>query len=860
MLHYIEGDLMEVYGRRVTNYGKRKADILFIIDVLLLFRPGIIRPAQGNKYSNNYSMYKNYIKIGWRNLVKNKGYSFINIGGLALGLTTCVLIMLYVADEMTYDKHYADGHRIYRIASITAEKYVTQPAPVAEALKRDFPEVEQATRLLKFPGIDKMLLENEAEQKRFFEVNAFYVDSTFFDLFNYEFKFGDRNTALDEPNTIVISGQVAEKFFGDDDPVDKVLKVTLPFGNFNYTVKGVFNNTKNKSHIPANVLMSMNNSDVGGWFRNQTNWAANNIFHTYVKLKESADPEFFESKLQDFLERNGGADFKAAGFSKSLFIQPLEDIYLHSNFAMEIAPNGNIRYLYIFASIALFVLLIACINFMNLSTARSEKRAKEVGMRKVVGAVKGSLIQQFLTESLIMSLLAFVLACILIQLALPAFNQLTNKVLSVLDVPGVYTWIAALAIGTGFLAGIYPAFYLSSFKPIYVLKGKLMNTISAVAIRKGLVIFQFTISITLILGAILITRQMDYLGSQNLGFDRNQKIILPVQTSESGKNVLPLKNELLTNTQVISVASGATYPGIENLQEMLFYAEGKDINENVAVVMASAGDDYVETLGIELLTGRSFTKAFTSDSAAVVLNESAVKHFGYTVGNAVGRNIFFEWQNKKYTMNIIGVVKDYHFQSLHQEIKPMALTIAPIFEPPNGYLIVHVKSNDYPELIASFQKSWAKINPHSPFEYSFLDQDFQKNYEKDNRTAQLIRYFTVIAVVIACLGLFGLATFTAEQRRKEIGVRKVLGAGVAQLVALLSGDFIKLVTVAIVLAIPVAYYMMNTWLQSFAYRIDMEWWVFVVAGLIAILIALFTVSFQAIRASMVNPVKSLRSE
>lgn len=861
LLKYIEGDLIELYEERLKIFGKRKADLKFIIDVLLLFRPGIIRPSAGYKNLNHYSMYKSYFKIALRNIWRSKSFSFINISGLAVGMSAFVLIMLYVLDEMGYDKHHKDGHRVYRVASqVNHEKWVATPAPLSEGLKKDFPEVEQTTRLLRFPGVDKMLLMDEKTQKQFFEINGYYVDSTFFQVFTYEFKFGDIRTALNEPNSIIISDQIAYKFFGNENPIDKVLKIGLPFSDSNYTIKGVFKNAENKSHIPANLFLSMNNSDVGQWVKAQTGWATNSVFHSYVKLKEGIDVKAFDIKLENFLERKAGEEFKAAGFSKKLFIQPLEDIYLHSDYGYEVATNGNIKYLYIFSSIAAFLILIACINFMNLATARSEKKAKEVGMRRAIGAGRSALVGQFMSESLLMSGLGLAFAVLLIQLLIPIFNQLTHKELSLLQVPNIFVWLVILTIVTGLLSGIYPAFFLSSFKPIAVLKGKLGNSISAVTIRKGLVIFQFTISIVLILGAIVIGQQMKYLSSQNLGFDKNQKIIIPMQTVESNKNAELLKNELLNNSHVVAVAKGGTYPGIESVTSMLFYREGKAAQENVDTQTTFVEAGYIETLGIKLLKGRGFARESTNDTQALVLNEEAIKQLGYTMDNAVGRKVYFEFQNTKNTMTIIGVVRDYHFQSLHRKIKPQALTILPLFSSTNNYLIADVKTNDYAGLIATFKKTWSEINSASPFDYSFLDQDFQKNYEKEERTSQLIRYFTSIAIVIACLGLFGLATFTTERRVKEIGVRKVLGASVSQIVALLSKDFLKLVIISIVVSSPIAYYVMDEWLQGFAYSIEIQWWVFLIAGAAAILIAVLTVSFQAIKAAIANPVKSLRSE
>ncbi len=594
------------------------------------------------------TMIKNYFKTAFRNLTRNKAFSFINIFGLSVGLATCLLIMLYIFDETSYDKHQKDAARIFRIASVTGkgEMWAAAPAPVAWTLKNDLPEVEQVTRIMTFPEIEKMLLkyENKSESKQFFESNGYYVDSTFFQLFTYDFKYGNSNTALDQPNSIVISEQIAQKFFGEMNPVDKRVKVNTPFGEFSYTVKGVFNNIENKSHLPANFFLSMRNNDMWNWVQNQTNWATNNIFFTYAKLKKGTNPQIFEQKLKSFYQRNSASDLKAAGFSKSLFIQPLTHIYLHSALPNEIAANGNIKYLYILSSIAAFILIIACINFMNLSTARSEKRAKEVGVRKVMGAEKSSLIRQFLGESFLMCIIALALALLLALLLLPAFNNLTQKHLQLFGEPNIILWITALTLFSGLLAGLYPAFYLSAFKPVSVLKGKIVNSFSATAIRKVLVVFQFTVSICLVLAAIVILQQLSFLKKQALGFNKNQQIILPLKFNNTESNYTALKNELTKNPQIKKITSGSTYPGIPNINDMLFYADGKTINDVVDERLAAVENDYIETLGFKLLQGRSFSKEFTSDSAAIILNEAAVEELGYNTATAVGKRIQFDFQ------------------------------------------------------------------------------------------------------------------------------------------------------------------------------------------------------------------------
>jgi putative ABC transport system permease protein len=479
-------------------------------------------------------MFKNYFKIAFRNLSRNKAFSFINIFGLAISLATCILMITYISGELGYDRNNKNADRLFRIAYKADKKtnpkdknWAATSAPIAWGLKSDIPEVEQVTRLLKFPSLEKMLLKYDAggNSKEFYETNGYYVDSTFFQLFTYDFRLGNPLTALNEPNSLVISEEIALKLFGNENPLNKSITIGLPYGNFIYRVKGVFDESRIKSHIPAHFFLSMRNGDVGTWVQIQTNWATNNIFQAYVKLKEGADPKTFEKKLQPFIDRRGNEDLKAFGISRQLFIQAVPDIYLHSDLDGEIAPNGNLVYLYILGSIALFVLLIACINFMNLSTARSMKRAKEVGVRKVLGAGKRSLIFQFLGESVIMSCIALGLALLIASILLPFFNQLTHKNGALFAQPGIWIWIAILTLGTGILSGIYPAFYLSSFRPIAVLKGKLLNNLSGASIRKGLVTFQFIISICLILGVIVIEQQLRFMDNQPLGFKRIKKLL-----------------------------------------------------------------------------------------------------------------------------------------------------------------------------------------------------------------------------------------------------------------------------------------------------------------------------------------------
>ena len=812
-------------------------------------------------------MLKNYLRIAFRTFARNKVFTFINVFGLAIGLTTCLLILFYIFSESGYDRQNKDADLIYRVASVLKlggqkeNGWAALTGPVAWGLKTDLPEVAYATRLVNFPGFDKLMLTAGRGdlRKQFYETNGYYVDSTFFRVFTYDFKYGRPLTSLDAPNTIVLSEEVAQRLFGDENPVDRPVTIGTPTGSFDYTVKGVFRDKDLKSHIPAHFFLSMRNGDIGGYIESRTNWAANSFFHTYIRLKTKVDPASFEKKINAAIDKRSGADLKAFGLSRQLFLQPLTSIYLHSDLGDEIGPNGNATTLYILGSIALFILLIACINFMNLSTARSGKRAKEVGVRKVMGAERGSLVYQFLGESTGMSMLALLLALGLTQLLLPLFNTVVHKQLGLFDEPRIWGWIAGLTLVTGILSGLYPAFYLSSFRPIAVLKGKLLNNFSALLIRKGLIVFQFAISICLVSGAIIIARQLHYLNNRQLGFNKDQQIVLSLPTTEAQNNYTALKNELAKIPAVRSVTCGSNYPGIESINNMLFYAEGKTVNDEVNIRLNAVEGDYLQTLGITLLEGRTFHKDLTADSNSIILNETALRQLGYDPKTAIGRKVFYDLFGNHTTMEIIGVVKDFNFESLYNPIKPYAFTTS-MWGSRYSYAIASLATNDYSGLIQKIAGVWKKINPGVPFSYSFLDKDFQSNYEKDQRASEIVRYFTIVTILIACLGLFGLSVFSAEQRNREIGIRKVLGASVTNITLLLSRDFLGLVCIAILIASPLAWYGMNQWLQGFAYRIGIGWWLFPVAGLIAIAIAWITVSFQAIKASLANPVKALRSE
>lgn len=805
-------------------------------------------------------MWKNNLIIALRNLKKHKSLTVINVLGMAVGLTVCFLIGLFVFDELSYDRKVKDGERIFRVSLKTSESlWAGSPGPLAEGLKNDFEEVEAATRILKFPGMEEMLLKAEVngEKKQFFETNGYYVDSTFFEVFDFQFLKGNAQSALETPNSIVLSASLAQKLFGTNDPFHQTMTIGLPFGEFEYKISGVFDDSKVKSHIDANYFLSMENNDIGGAVNRMTNWASNNIFHTYLKLIPNTDPEVFESKLDPFFERRGGEDLKAmGGYSKSLLLQPFQDIYLQGQMEYELGTTGNRTNLYVFGSIAVFILLIACINFMNLATARSEKRSKEVGIRKLLGADRKALIFQFLGESTLISLLGFGLTLVGSSVLLPYFNQLTGKEMDLYQNYIPILSIFFLAVGAGLLAGTYPAFFLSGFKPISVLKGRFRGKMAGFSLRQILVVFQFAISASLILMVFVISQQLSFVSKKDLGFSKEQKLIIPLNSEFTASKYDVLKSALVKDPGVKSVTVASTYPGIENIESMLYFAEGKSVDDVVNITNAVVGDDFIETLGFTLLQGKAFTEGFTRESPVMILNESAVKGLGYEVKSAVGRLVNYEWQGELHTLEIVGVIKDFHFESLHKNIEPYGL----IKGNNGGFLIASFEGAEVKEVLDKAESIWEKSGITDPFVYSFLDEDFQRNYQKEERTASMIMTCAILAIFIACLGLYGLVSFITEQRTKEIGIRKTMGATDWSIVRLLSQDFGKTVFVAVLLSIPLSIYIANNWLSDFAFKIDLHWGYFVLAGMVSLMIAMLTVSFQSIKTALMNPVDSLRSE
>jgi len=803
-------------------------------------------------------MFKNYIKIAYRNFWRNKSFAAINIFGLAIGISVCFIIMLFVQDELSYDRFNEKADRIVRVvfkANINGGKIFEANVmpPTAQTLKNDYPEVEEATRLREM-GKPKVTYAN----KTFKEGSFTFVDPNFFKVFTLPFVKGNAKTALQQNNTVVITQDMANKYFGQEDPIGKVLTLN---NNELYKVTGVIAPIPTNSHFHFDLFGSMQSLPEA----KDPSWMASNFF-TYLLLKKDYDYQKLEAKLPGMVEKYMGpqiaqsmgmslSQFRTKGNNLGFALQPLTDIHLHSNSNYEFEPGGDIKYVYIFSAIALFVLLIACINFINLSTASASKRAKEVGVRKVMGSDKTELVKQFMLESVLLTFVALFIAFLLVQLALPVFNQLSGKSLSLGY--AIKPWAAFLGLGllVGILAGIYPAFYLSSFKPISIIKGKLGTANKSMGLRSGLVVFQFFISVSLIISTLVVYQQMQFIHNKKLGYNKEQLLVLP-NSGALGKNEQLFKEEMLKDPRVVNATvSGYKPAGPTNNNNSLAYPEGKE-NQMMKTLEYHVDEQYLPTFEMQLAAGRNFSKAFATDSAAMVINETAAKAFGWG-NNAIGQRITRQnsVRGKNFTYTVIGVVKDFNFKSMHEPVTPLLMVLLP--EPG---LIVKVRTGDVAGLLLSMKQEWEKFNVEEPFTYSFMDELYNKTYLAEEKTGKILNVFTVLTILVACLGLFGLAIYTTEQRTKEIGIRKVLGASVFQVTNMLSKDFLKLVLIACVFAFPLSYWLMQKWLQDFAYRITISWWIFALAALIALFIALATVSFQAVKAALANPVKSLRAE
>lgn len=844
LLDRIEGDLFEVYYERVGKLGKRKADWRFIIDVIMLLRPEIVRvPGPFQLYNNG--MIKNYFSVAWRNVIRNKTFSFINIGGLVTGITCSLLILLWVNDELNVDKFnskeglYNVYERIISEGKIDAGPWA--PGLLAGELKHQVPEIKYATGVWDY---GEEILFSVGDKK--VQQVGIAADSDFFKMFHYDLLKGSDGDALSEPTSIAVSRKMAVTLFGTVDAAygnvvrmrnDHDLKITAVFENVPDNASQQFDFVVNWRELLYDIP----------WLKV---WIYRGPF-TYVQLHSGADPIHVESKIKDFLipflTTNSNEGYRA-----ELGMQPYGDMYLHSTFSNGLPDGGRIEYVKIFTVVAIFILLIACINFMNLSTARSVKRAKEVGIRKTMGALRTFLITQFLGEALLLTLIAASLSLVLVALVLPSFNLLTDKHIA-MPWTSLTFWggIATMSVITGLVAGMYPAFFLSSLNAIRVLKGSLKMEAGSMLFRKSLVVFQFVLVITFIAGTVTVSRQLNYMQSKSTGFDKENTLVIPFQGDLVRKYDV-FKQRLLASSGISGVTRTTNAPTDINTHEYDLSWEGKSDDEKVAAIHNGIGYEFIPMMNIEVLQGRNFSKDFISDSSGFIINETALRTIGYD--NPIGKPLSFI--GRKGT--IIGVVKDFHLTSVKDPIKPLIMFLGE--HELWGNVLVRTEPGQTQQALAGIENIFREMEPEFILRYEFADIAFKKLYNSEQIVSKLSSGFSVLAIFIACLGLFGLMMFTVEQRRKEIGVRKVIGATTMSIVNMLSGDILKLVFVAALVASPLAWFAMNSWLDQFAYKVDLGWWIFVAPPLITLMVALCTTSWQAVSAGMANPVTSLRSE
>jgi len=799
-------------------------------------------------------MFKNYSKVAFRNLTRQKAFSFINILGLAIGLTVSFLILIYVLDELSYDRYHEQADRIYRIADkgqVGGQllNIAVTPAPWAFALKNDYPEIEHVTRIK--PPDSRWLI--GYGEKKFYERGFFFADSTVFDIFSFSLLRGNSRTALKEPYSLVITESMALKYFGDDDPIGKVLKGD---NRYDFKVTGVMQDIPHNTHFRCDFMASMitleKNPDI---YRDIAEEWVDHDFYTYLLLREGVSPSELEAKFPDFVEKYLGEIISSFGIKLNPYLQPVTSIHLHSSLTGEIEPTSDIVYVYVFSAIAFFILLIACINFMNLSTARSTNRVLEISMRKVVGANRNQLVGQFLGESVLFSFSAFLFALLIIYLFLPLFNGLTGKEFTFSIVKNIHMLSGLLGITllSGLFAGSYPAFLLSGCRPVTVLKGKTGTGGKSAVLRKILVLVQFSISTVLLIGTGVVFYQMDYVRTKKLGFNKEHIVVISLSDDVIRRNYDSFRNKLLQNPNIIDAAGSSVVPGIQPSVQIAL-PEGYNQNETFAVQSIYVDYNFVNTIGINVLEGRNFSKDFSTDKEeAFLINETAVRQFGWE--SAVGKELEIVGNKKG---KVIGLMEDFHINSIHQKIEPAVLFIhdSDSFDK----LSVRIRPENIPATLEYIEKAWNEFYPDYIFEYSFLDEDFDKLYKADRTLGKIFGYFSSLAIFVACLGLFGLASFTAERKTKEIGIRKTLGASIPNIIYHLAQEFLKVILLSTIIAWPVAYIVMDRWLQSFAYRVDIGVWIFSLSSIIALMIAFLTVIYQSVKAALLNPVDSIKYE
>jgi len=792
-------------------------------------------------------MFKNYFKTAWRSLWRNKLFSGLNIFGLATGMACSILIFLWVHDELSFDKFNHNASNIFRITDKTSDQeYAVVPPSLAYAIQTQIPAIKNATRVI---SVQKMIT---VGTNKFDEKNIYYADSNFLQIFNYPLLSGNVATALSSPNSVVLTEKTAKKYFGSADAATgKTIYIDNDIKGSNLLVTGILKNIPSNSHLQPDMLIPMAqydkaNNPIHGW----TNFDV----YVYFQLKDAVAPTASNlsniNKQVNEIYKQNNREFPA-----SFTAQALTDIHLHSHYLADVPGQGSYEYVKIFALAAIFIIIIACINFMNLATAVSGQRAKEVGLRKTVGALRPQLIAQFISESLLLSFISLLLAILIVYLMLPLFNQLASKTISFNPFDAnIFISLISVAVVTGLLSGSYPAFFLSSFNPVKALKGSKILRSNKSFLRNGLVVFQFSISVVLIVTTLVIYKQLQFIQNRDIGFNKENLLYMK----------MPEVGDLMNNKDAMRATLGE-YPDITNYtftdqlptnlgNSSQLTRHGMNPGTQVMANRLRVDENFVKTFGMQMAAGRFFSKDFGDNGTGYVVNETALKAMGLNTKNAIGKIISISLEDKE--APIIGVVKDFNFKPVQEPIEPLVMKT----NFGGGYVVMRTTPASIRKVIGTLQKSFHNVYGDYPFSYGFVSDDLSKLYITEQRMEKLFNVFSILSIVISCLGLFGLATFAAQQRIKEIGIRKVLGASEAGIATLLSKDFIQLVLISFVIAFPVAWWAMNKWLQSFAYRINISWWVFAVAGLAALLIALLTVSFQAIKAAIANPVKSLRTE
>lgn len=801
-------------------------------------------------------MIQNYFTTALRHLTRNKTYSFINIFGLAIGLACFILISTYVLFELSYDQFHEKSERIFRLTSMGSfggevQEFGTTPTAAYPSFKREFPEVQMGVRIYNVSSFSPRVVrykDNLFEEKGFL-----YADSTFFDLFSFKVLRGNPNTVLDNVNTVVLTESMVKKYFGNEDPINKTITVS---GNQDYTITGIVADPPANSQIKFDFIASFHTLE--NW--REEIWGSAN-FYTYLLLNDPKAAKPLEGKIRAYMDKTMGENMPVGSFL-TYVLQPMKEVHLQARVEGGLEPGSNISYIYIFGIIALLILAIACINYMNLATARAAERAREVGVRKVIGAFKTQLFQQFMGESSVVTFLSLVLGASLAYFLLPAFNQLTDRHMSFVffEKPAAFLTLLGIGVLVSLLAGSYPALLLSGFQPIRVLKGDFKTSGGGVQLRKALVVFQFAVSIFLIVGTIVVQNQLHFIQNRKLGYNKEQVLTLPL-TRSIAQNINAFKSELKSNPTIQNVTIATETPTFIQGGYSI-WGEGKPQDFQLSTGAVAVDKDFVKTLGMELAAGTDFTDAdvaqvsvdsFELKKFHFILNESAAQALGWKPEEAIGKRASLNGRNGK----IKAVVKDFHFASLHSAISPMVLFLD---NQQFNKIMVKLSGDQLAATLNFIKQKWAQLAPERPFDYQFLDQEFDQLYSTEQRTGKLISAFAILAVLIACLGLLGLTAFAAQQRTKEIGVRKVLGASVTDIVALLSKDFLLLVAISMLVAFPVAWWAMNSWLSDFVYRVEVSWWIFALAGIGALLIALLTVSSQAVRAATSNPTQSLRSD